>query len=378
MVRLRVRLATPDNFCRFNLPAAIVAAGLVSTAIACSEKLSPPSPTQSTATELRVRGCAAGDGYQCRAFVAHNDGREEEVSAKTQWQPLATSDERLVATFDTSTGRVTPKFAGTINVSGFYQGPGVPLMTGYQRVEIVVPPVGLNGTVVDVLSRRVLAGARLAVTEGPNAGAAATTDASGHWLLNVVPTPELKLEVFHPDYKPWTFELWLSIGDLLQPRNLSLYPLRVDPSPTPPPAPTPTPTPPPAPPPAPAMITDEFSGTLEDSYSTSASLCPNPRFGGPSVRCRTFTLPPSPHRRLGAELVWVNAGGNTDSEIELGVQVRQGYSVLATSSNNATTGTALIFDSVIEPDKGAEAVVLLLEGAGPTRFRLKVTRTGIY
>jgi hypothetical protein len=385
MVRLRVRLATPDNFWRFSLPGVIAAACLVSTAIACSEKKIPGAPTQNppantptapTVTELKVRGCEEAGGYQCRAFVAYSDGKEEEVSAQTRWQQLATSEERLTATFDTSTGQVTPKFAGTITVVGQYYTPGVANLTGRQTVDLMLPPVPLKGTVLDGYSKRDVVGARLVVTAGPSAGTAATTDNIGRWVLTVVPTTKIDLEVSHPDYRTGKFDgLWLTSSPLSQPRNLSLYPLRSEPSPTPTPPPAPTPPPPPS---APALVTQDFFGDIEDAYPTTAGLCPDPRYYRQSVRCRTFTLPPSPHRQVGAELVWRNWAGGIDSEIELGVQVVQGNSVVAHSSNNVGAGTASIPLRQVEANKAIEVQVLLLEGRGPAKFSLRTTRYSIY
>jgi hypothetical protein len=351
MVRLRARSAIPNI---------LLACGLMWTAAACS-KDSPTSPSANsrTVTGLNVRGCAEAEGYQCRAFLAYSNGEQNEVSAQTAWEsnnwPVARAD---------ATGRVTPKFAGTVTLRGIYKGgdPGHGT-EGTQQITVMVPPVELRGTVRDYLSGRPVAGAEVKVVTGPNAGTVTTTNAQGGWVLAVTPTEILTFWANHPDYYPANFHQNLGVGDILAERKFELRSRS-----TPPPAPTPPPPSPP--PPLPDQILQEFDGKL-DSYQLPYCAA----WDGRSWPCRTFTLAASPHRKLNAELTWHGEWSSSDGDTELEFEIYQGRYTLAARSYKVSAGIARIDISTISANTPLEIRVMIVGGTGPVLFNLKTSRS---
>jgi hypothetical protein len=362
MVRLRVRVLPPDI-----LHGALAAGiGFSLLASACTEKKTPPAPTQPTRTiiGLNVRGCAQDQGLQCRAYLAYNTREEEDVSTRTEWYSFRNE----VATVD-GTGKVTVHLGGAVKIRGRVRDDKA-MTEGTQEIFPVMPAVDIRGT-VRTRTGLPIAGAELTVVGGLSRGTTTTTNAQGAWTLNLYPEYQHAVRVYRLGYDQKTFDIYLSNGGLTKQHDLELYASGTTPAPPPPTPPTP------APPKVQDPINFEFTGSLSDGFGSRDPWCVEARFNGREKRCQTFTIPASPHRQIDAELTWWRLGGASDMDTVLGIEIVDG-SYLVTYTDGSAGGAARTPSREVGGNKAYTIRVLMHEGPGPVEFRLKVNRRGLY
>jgi hypothetical protein len=159
--------------------AVILLAGLVS---ACAGD-SPTTPSQTSGSPTLISVTVAGtlsltlnqtSQFTATAYFAKGTGQN--VSAQAAWSSANTT----IATVS-ATGLVTCVGTGTTEIRASYQG-----VSGSAPVTVTRPvSYVLGGTVTETVphTTTALAGARVEIVDGPNAGKFATTDAAGAYQI---------------------------------------------------------------------------------------------------------------------------------------------------------------------------------------------------
>lgn len=157
----------------------IAASALVSLALGCggggssptSPSATPPSPV--TVSALAVTGCAASDGFQCRANATYSNQTTQDVTSQTQW---STSD-NAVATIS-SAGVVRHVGPGTFQVRATFQT----VSASRDQTSSVEPPrfYAIEGVVRDS-SGRPIQNASVVATDSAGTRQSRTTDGGGYF-----------------------------------------------------------------------------------------------------------------------------------------------------------------------------------------------------
>jgi hypothetical protein len=149
-------------------------------AIACGQAtpVTAPSSTSATITALVVAGpSASSTNFQLNATAKAADGTSQDVTALARWEALEPSMVSI-----SSTGWVTILALGTVDVRATYQS-----VSGSIAVHVTPPPPDrfqLTGVVREVQpTSKVIAGATVHVTAGPDIGMKATTDVNGVYVF---------------------------------------------------------------------------------------------------------------------------------------------------------------------------------------------------
>ena len=156
---------------------AVVISAIAVAACGRSSSPNPTAPTPTPApslTAVTVTGSpASGDTFQLTATAQFSDAATRDVTAAAQWE----SSNALLATVSPS-GLAAVRGTGEVEFRARYQS-----VTGSMRLFVVQPPavekVTLSGFVREAGTVRMLPGARLLVTGGPDAGVFATSDDGG-------------------------------------------------------------------------------------------------------------------------------------------------------------------------------------------------------
>ena len=155
----------------------------------------PPAPTLSS---LAVTGGGSGnpgETTQLAATATYSDGSSQVVTALATW----TSANAAVATVSAG-GLVTFVAVGEADIQAVFQG-----LSAATRVNVVPAPIPrrtLTGTVIDGGRRVGLDGARVEVTDGANAGRAATTAADGTFSIPDLLEGTFTIRISHPNFDP--------------------------------------------------------------------------------------------------------------------------------------------------------------------------------
>jgi hypothetical protein len=142
----------------------------------CSE--SPSAPSLVVSFELTI-GCSLDlDGYRCTATAHGSDGTRKDITGLAKW---STSDASLATV--NSVGLVTVIRAGEIAIRVEYEGASAFMIMNLDVGGLRRYYRALSGFVTDADTRAKLAGVRVEVRSGPNAGRAATTGEDGAYQL---------------------------------------------------------------------------------------------------------------------------------------------------------------------------------------------------
>ena len=157
---------------------------------------SPATPPAATVVRVTVAGAtpAIGGTSQWSASATFTDATTQDVTARAQWQSSATG----VATVS-ATGVVTAIAPGDADITA-----AVDSVAGTRRASVAAPaPVRytLTGVISDMTSRAGLPNARIEVTNGTNAGTAATTDATGTYSIQGLSADAFRLRASARGYE---------------------------------------------------------------------------------------------------------------------------------------------------------------------------------
>jgi hypothetical protein len=165
----------------------IIVSIIVSSCHSGASSPTPASPTTPSASapppavsvsSIAVTGAApkVGQTAQFTATATLSNGTTQVITAQATWQSSNTS----VITVSTS-GAVTGVGSGEGDVTAAYGG-----ATGSQHVTVTPQTYALVGTISETSTGRGIAGARVEVLNGLNAGQAVSTDANGAYVFNAL------------------------------------------------------------------------------------------------------------------------------------------------------------------------------------------------
>jgi hypothetical protein len=174
----------------------------------CGGGSSGPGPTpQPTLTGVTVTGAPAsptvGDAAQLTATASFSDGSSQIVTVQATWQ----TSNSAVATVSAS-GLATFLAAGDCDLKATFQG-----TSGTSRVTVAakgLPRFQLSGTITETGSTHLVAGATVAVLDGPDAGRSTVTDAGGKYMLAAVTMGSFNLRATRTDFEPQTVAVSLT------------------------------------------------------------------------------------------------------------------------------------------------------------------------
>jgi hypothetical protein len=154
----------------------------------------PPPPTITGLTITGAGGGNPGQTAQLAANASFSDGSSQIVTTQAVW----TSTNASIATVSPA-GVITFVAIGESDIRATYAS-----MSANARVTVVAAPLprhNLTGVVTDADRRGVgLAGARVEVTDGPDAGRATTTAADGSYTLTNLTEGTFTLRISLRDY----------------------------------------------------------------------------------------------------------------------------------------------------------------------------------
>ena len=154
----------------------------VCLAVACSGSNTPTSPSAQSQSPIvlvvTLTGAvsAVGTSSQFQAIATLSNGTTQTVTADASWQSTNPS----VASVGPSSGIVTAVAAGEADIVATYHS-----VSGRSHVIISAPakPLAVSGTVTDGTSGGILPNIRIQVMDGPSAGQAVNTGATGTYTL---------------------------------------------------------------------------------------------------------------------------------------------------------------------------------------------------
>ena len=154
----------------------LVSVLLATISVACSGSPSEPSPA--TTGELSLSCGEVVDGYTCKATFSDGTDSLRDISGFAKW---STSD-TIIATVN-SVGFVTVARAGEVAIRAEYRG-----LQAFTAVHVEVGGLrryyrALSGWALDAQTDAKLAGVRVDILDGPNAGRTATTGSDGAYQL---------------------------------------------------------------------------------------------------------------------------------------------------------------------------------------------------
>jgi Carboxypeptidase regulatory-like domain/Bacterial Ig-like domain (group 2) len=175
-----------------------VAIALIS---ACSgnSATSPAAPSTTTTADVSsvtiTQMSATARTYQLAASARFADGSTRDVTSASNWE----SSNPSLATV-TNTGLVTVAGTGDVELRATYQG----VAGSFRLVARPAPLVALWGTVREVQpNQHPLAGARVEIVDGDDAGKFAVTDANGNYTFLAVSMGRASLVVTLDGYQTW-------------------------------------------------------------------------------------------------------------------------------------------------------------------------------
>ena len=292
---------------------------------------SPTSPTESTSvTGLSISGCTQALGFQCTATATLSNGSTQNVSSQSQWSSSNTS----VATISAA-GVLNPLTSGPTTISASYGG-----KTGSATVNITIngqPPQQSQQYLLDGVVRETspsastaVVGARLTVMDGPDAGAATTSDGNGYFVF--------------PALQPGNFTLRTTDGDhqttdraisLTKPTTITINMA-----------------------PNPKTLDQTFTGSISGGDATT---CSDGIFTKP---CRHIALPIHNPGTITARLDW--SGGSADLDLTLW---RDGNLIASSRGVNSSENI-----SSAAQQGSYELRVTYYSGSNVVQYNVRVTR----
>jgi len=179
----------------------------ITTAMACTGGSvdNPVSPTPQPATAATVTALVVTNQsiteatMQLTATARMSDGSTRDVTPLTTWQ----SSNAAIATISSS-GVLTIVANGEVEVRATYLA-----SSGTLRLVLARPPdprvhFVLTGSVREVNpTPKILGSVQITITTGPDAGASATSDASGRFRFASISATRVSLEASRDGYLPW-------------------------------------------------------------------------------------------------------------------------------------------------------------------------------
>jgi hypothetical protein len=309
----------------------ILAALIVSCLAAGCGKDSPsptsPTPNAPTVSSVAVTGCQQAQGFQCVATATLSSGATQNVTASAQW----TSTNIAVATINAA-GVLAPLQSGQTDIRATYQG-----VSGTASLNVTINSQAATYTLQGVVSQSApststpVAGARVEVVDGPNAGRTVQTDGNGFYALTGLATGAFTLRTTHPDYQSTDRPVSVSRDTTL---NVTLRP-------------------------TPRQLDDTYTGQISGGESTT---CSDGTFNKP---CRRILLPIHNDGALSAEMDWV--GGSADVDLSLW----RGSTLIARAVG---VGSREAITSNVVGGNTYELHVTYYSGANTVEYRVRVRR----
>src|ERR1051326_2736168 len=173
--------------------------------LACSDHATAPSPSTpppstpaATVSSVSITGAAPpiGTTQQFSATATLSNGATQSVTGQAVWS----SSNPAVATVSNS-GLVTGVGPGDTDIAATYQ-----TVTGRLRISVAgFPPPPqtfmLTGLITDVSTHAGIAGGRVEVLTGVNAGKTASTDGSGTYVLGDLGPDSFRLRASAPGHE---------------------------------------------------------------------------------------------------------------------------------------------------------------------------------
>jgi hypothetical protein len=178
----------------------------VVASVGCGSSATSPTPASGSVTALLVSSSASATGsFQLAATARMTDGGTRDVTASAQWE----TSNRSLATIS-GKGLVTVVGAGQVEFRATYLG-----VVG--ALQLLVSPApshdtfALSGVVHEVEpNERSLAGARIDIITGPDAGRFAVSDAAGFYQLTGVSAGSIAVVTTLDGFEPYRIGLSLS------------------------------------------------------------------------------------------------------------------------------------------------------------------------
>jgi hypothetical protein len=176
----------------------------------------PPAPPAAvTALTVANSGPTAEATYQMTATALYADGSTTDVTSTAAW---ATSDAQVATV--SSSGLVTGRASGTVEVSATYQG-----VSGARQIDIVIaPPITftLSGTVREVApGNQPIVGAIVRMLDGRTPPV--STDTTGAFRFTAQPAGRRLIEITMPGFEVWNSDTTITDRDVSI--TVALYPV---------------------------------------------------------------------------------------------------------------------------------------------------------
>jgi len=178
--------------------AALIACGGKSTESPTAPSL-PATPGPAVSAVIVTNAAVSETTMQMIATARFADGATRDVTTSSAWE----SSNSSVATISPS-GLLTILTNGQVEARANYQG-----VTGAVSLTLTRPPAAGTRFSLSGLSRevspqpRIIGGARITITDGPDAGMTVTSDAGGQFRFASVTTGRVSLEATRDGYQLW-------------------------------------------------------------------------------------------------------------------------------------------------------------------------------
>jgi hypothetical protein len=193
-------------------------------AVACGSGSNPTTPTptppaNATVTAVTVTSATAGAStFQLTAMARLSDGTTSDVTRTAAWE----SSNTALATVSAA-GLVTVVGSGDVDVRATYRG-----VVGSVHLLVAAPPApttfALTGVVRETAPNvRTLGGVTVRVTDGLDAGATATSDATGIYSFPALKGGRMTLEATADGYLLWKIVGLTLDADMAQ--DVTLFPV---------------------------------------------------------------------------------------------------------------------------------------------------------
>jgi carboxypeptidase family protein/Big-like domain-containing protein len=180
---------------------------------------SPAAPSAPTVTAVAVSSLGLSpSSFQLKATASFANGSSKDVTSAARWE----SANPLVAIVSLA-GLVTGLSAGDVELRATYQS-----VLGSTTLTIARPPgpstFALTGSVLEVMpNAHALAGARVTITSGPDAGLTTTSDSSGAFRFPTLARGVIGVDASKDGYLLYRISNWMLDAD--KQLTVNLYPV---------------------------------------------------------------------------------------------------------------------------------------------------------
>jgi hypothetical protein len=198
-----------------------LAAASIAAAVGCgSSSPTTPTPGSATVTSVIVTGAAAaGANFQLTASAHLSDGTTRDVTALALWESSNTA-----LALVSSIGVVSVMAAGQVDFRATYQS-----VSGSLRLLVSPAPaptkLALTGVVREAAPNvHAVAGARVMITDGPDAGAVSVSDEEGLYTFPALTAGVIGVEASKDGFVVWrvmNFTISRNMGGL----DIALFPI---------------------------------------------------------------------------------------------------------------------------------------------------------